>query len=394
VRSEVLAGLLILIVVGLLLPTALAAASAAIGVALLVVVHAWGQALARGVEVEVEVAERWVTHETGDIVVHVANRSRWPAPRVRVELRLGSGGLAPPHHVFELSLPPRRARSFELQVEAQTRGRWRTPPVTVRLGDPWGLLEIAGRPTSLPELIVLPTVVPVRRLRVPNAAPVPEIADSTSLLDDPLAIVGVRAYEPGDPLRSIHWPATAASGELVRREVERAQAREVLVVLDVDDRSWRGGGRPFEAAVTVAASVLVDAIRHRRPAGLLVSQPGEEPTAAATVARFRIGGGRRHLDAMLAHLAGVQRHHGVDLETLLTSHAPREQPGTTVVMVTGRLDPAAATRALKLRARGLTAMVVEVRDPATGAAEPGLQPRPVIPVARVAADRPLQELVL
>jgi uncharacterized protein (DUF58 family) len=243
-------------------------------------------------------------------------------------------------------------------------------------------------------VVVLPTVVPVRRLRVPNAAPVPEIVDPSSLLDDPLAIVGVRAYEPGDPLRTIHWPATAASGELVRREVERAQARELLVVLDADERAWRGGGRAFEAAVTVAASLLVDAIRHRRAAGLLTSRPGSTPTAPAEVVRFRIGGGRRHLDALLAHLAGIQRHHGVDLATLLSGHAPREQPGTTVVLVTARLEPSAATRALELRARGLQPFVVEIHDPAIGVADAGLQPRARLAGARVSAGRPLPELVL
>ncbi|MCC5947790.1 MAG: DUF58 domain-containing protein [Nitriliruptoraceae bacterium] len=385
----------------LVLPTTLATVAAGAGLASLAVLAAWARALRRGVTVEFAVARRWIRGEQGTATVTVRNRSRWPAPRVRVDAKLGIGGLSPNLQVVELAVPARAGRTLQVPVEAVDRGRWTPPATTVRLSDPWGLIAVERSLPAPEPLVVLPTIHPIRRLAIPNAAPVPVTPDNESLVEDPLAIIGVRDYRPGDPLRSIHWPATAASGTLVRREVERAQARDLLVVLDLAQASWRGqGGRAFESAVTVAASLLVDALGQRQPAALCTSLPPRGRGGRATVARFSSGGGRHHLDAMLIHLAGVRRHQAVDAAELLTSHASRAEPGTTAVLITAATLPDhTAARALRLRAAGISPVVVHVIDPAlTGPPIDGLSAtRPtssVIPSRTVTTDRPVAELVL
>jgi uncharacterized protein (DUF58 family) len=349
------------IVVAVLLLPSLAGLAVALGVLVfLVVVAVWNRSVARGVDALVELPDRLVHGEDTDLVVVVQNRSRWPAARVRVEIQLPPSGFTPGVVVLEVALPGRRARRVTTPVTAFARGSWEPAPSRLTVSDPWGIesLEVTGsRPARV---TVLPAVLPVRRIELPAAAPLAELPDVRALTTDPNAIVGVRPYQPGDPLRSIHWPATAATGTLVRRETERAWARDLVVALDLSRDGWAPGEEhAADVAVTVAASLLVDAVLGaRQPAGLVVSLPGD-----AGVARFRIDAGRSHLDAMLVHLATARLHPGVALPDLLRRHVRHHQPGTTVAVVSGRITDEVADAVAQLRRGGQAVVAVQVGSP-------------------------------
>jgi uncharacterized protein (DUF58 family) len=353
-------GLAVLAVVLVFLPS-LAGLSLVLGLALLLAtVSSWVHLLQRGVSARLVLPERLLHGEDTELTVIVENRSRLPAPRVRVEVQLPPRGFTPATAAFELSLPGRRARTLTTPVKAFARGGWRPSPARLLVSDPWGALELETSGRRPAPVVVLPALLPVRRLELPAASPLAELADRRALTTDPNAIVGVRPYEPGDPLRSIHWAATAATGTLVRRETERAWARDLLVVLDLDRAGWpQGEEHPADVAVTVAASLLVDAILgDRQPAGLIASMPGERG-----VARFRIDASRSHLDSMLVHLATAQLHRGLPLAELLRTRVRRHQPGTTVAIVTGALHPEVVAATRQLRTGGQSPVVVQVGSP-------------------------------
>jgi uncharacterized protein (DUF58 family) len=60
---------------------------------------------------------------------------------------------------------------------------------------------------------------------------------------------GVREYVDGDPIRLVHWPATARTGMVMVRELEGPQRPRLLVVVDL-----RGQPSDAESDVEVAAS--------------------------------------------------------------------------------------------------------------------------------------------
>jgi uncharacterized protein (DUF58 family) len=378
-----------------------AAKAVALGlVALVGVLAGWTEILRRAVDVRLALPERLVHGEEVDLAVTVVNPSRLPAPRVRVEVTLPGWGFTPSEAVFEVALPPRRSVTLTTPVAGYGRGHWQARSIVARLTDPWGLhvREVAFPPP--PATIVLPRVVPVRRLELPAVAPLAELPDRRASSTDPMAIVGVRPYVPGDPLRSIHWPATAASGTLVRRETERAWARDLLVVLDLDDRGWqRDDHHAFEMAVTTAASLLVDAVlTQRQPVGLIASQPArtagpDAPAAGASAARFRVAGSRSHLDTLLVHLAAAQRHPGVPLAEVLRRHVRTHQPGTTVAVLTGRLDEDLVGPLRSLRGAGLAPVLLQVAHP-RDLADDARVPTGGAPRLTVRTDQTLTRLVL
>jgi uncharacterized protein (DUF58 family) len=391
VARGVAAGLAALVVVVLLLPSTVGLTIVVGAAVLLLTVWGWTHAARRGLTAIVELPARLVHGEETEVAVTVENRSRLPVSRVRVEVQLPGTGFTPATAVFELALPGRRARRLTAPVKAFARGGWRPAPARLLVSDPWGILELETAGPMPDEVVVLPALLPVRRLDLPAAAPLAELPDSRALSTDPNAIVGIRPYQPGDPLRAIHWPATAATGTLVRRETERAWARDLVVALDLDRSGWEPGEEhPADVAVTVAASLLVDAVLGaRQPAGLVVSMP----TADRPVARFRIDASRTHLDTMLVHLATARLHAGIPLPELLRDHVRHHQPGTTVAIVTGRPTAEVATAIRDLRRGGQAPVLVQVGSDRVLRATAG-SPTGGASRATLATGRPLERLEL
>jgi uncharacterized protein (DUF58 family) len=60
---------------------------------------------------------------------------------------------------------------------------------------------------------------------------------------------GVREYVDGDPIRLVHWPATARTGSVMVRELERPRRTRLLLVVDL-----RADGPDAGTDIEIAAS--------------------------------------------------------------------------------------------------------------------------------------------
>ena len=74
---------------------------------------------------------------------------------------------------------------------------------------------------------------------------------------------GVREYQPGDPLRRVHWATSARRGKLAVVEFERAYQQDVCIVIDLLKGTNYGSGRDstLEYAVKVAATLADRTLR-------------------------------------------------------------------------------------------------------------------------------------
>lgn len=172
-------------------------------------------------------------------------------------------------------------RHVTYQVRSDVRGRFEIGPMSVRVSDPFGLVELGRSFRTTVPLTVTP-----RTVRLPN---IPLGGAWTGSGDNrPRAFatgsaedVTVREYRRGDDLRRVHWHSSARVGELmVRREEQPWQSRATLF-LDNRLRSHRGQGiaSSLEAAVSAAASIAVH-LSHRGFTVRLVTATGEDPSSA------------------------------------------------------------------------------------------------------------------
>ncbi len=172
-------------------------------------------------------------------------------------------------------------RQVGYQVRSDVRGRYEIGPMSVRVSDPFGLVELGRAFRTTAALIVTPRTVPLPGIPLggewTGSGDNRPRAFATGSAED----VTVREYRRGDDLRRVHWRSSARIGELmVRREEQPWQSRATLF-LDNRAGSHRGHGvaSSLEAAVSAAASVAMH-LSSRGFAVRLVTAAGEDPANA------------------------------------------------------------------------------------------------------------------
>ncbi|GHJ58178.1 membrane protein [Nocardioides sp. OK12] len=168
-------------------------------------------------------------------------------------------------------------RQVGYQVRSDVRGRFEVGPMSVRVSDPFGLVELgrAFRTTSAltvtPRTVALPAI-PLGGSESGSGDNRPR-AFATGSAED----VTVREYRRGDDLRRVHWPSSARVGELMVRREEQPWHSRATVFIDNREVAHRGEGiaSSLETAVSAAASVAVHLTR-RGFAVRLVTAAGED----------------------------------------------------------------------------------------------------------------------
>lgn len=296
----------------------------------------------------------------------------------RVTLTLANDGLAPngvllledqvpyvlgtrPRFVLEgISQGWRHAVSY--QVRSDVRGRFEIGPMSVRVSDAFGLVELGRTFRTTVPLTVTPRTVPLPSIPLGGAWTGSGDNRPRAFATGSAADVAVREYRRGDELRRVHWRSSARVGQLmVRREEQPWQSRATLF-LDNRVSAHRGQGiaSSLEAAVSAAASVAVHLTR-RGFAVRLVTATGEEPGSA-----WHLRGAELNTGPLLEALAVVTPVQRPRLETgWLTEGAH----GGLTVAVLGSVDAAdlPVLRRMQHHAGSALAVAVDV-DAWTGAA--------------------------
>ncbi|BCW44143.1 DUF58 domain-containing protein [Arthrobacter sp. StoSoilB5] len=204
-----------------------------------------------------------------------------------VRLAVARSTFSTGHVIMEEQLPPRfgdppafrfPARSatggtsrYEYHLRSGKRGQFRIGPVTAEFSDPFGLslrrhsIDDGDLLTVTPAAVELP-VTGLAGARGNDGVTATRIRANPS--DDDIM---TREYRHGDPMRRVHWPATARHGQLMVRQEESVTTPEATIILDQrfaafasssgsvfglhDDDSDLVTSPNFEWAVTAAMSI-------------------------------------------------------------------------------------------------------------------------------------------
>lgn len=144
------------------------------------------------------------------------------------------------------------------QVRSDLRGRFPIGPMTVRVSDPFGLVELGHSFHTVTAMTVTPRTVALSPIPLAGAwsgsGDNRPRAFATGSSED----VTIRDYRRGDDLRRVHWRTSARLGELMVRREEQPWQSRVTVILDDRARAHRGRGvaSSLETAVHAAASIV------------------------------------------------------------------------------------------------------------------------------------------
>jgi uncharacterized protein (DUF58 family) len=330
------------------------------------------------------------------ITVWVANRSRYLLSCAReihpsrveagqpatVTLRLENPGRLPtglmlledqvpyvlgsrPRFVVD-QLRPRWHRAMSYTMRSEVRGRYSIGPLSVRLSDPFGFVELTRSFTSRATLVVTPPITALPGIRLSGdwtgtGENRPRAFASAGTED-----VMVREYRLGDDLRRIHWRSTArAVVLLVRREEQPHQSRATLL-LDTRAMAHRGAGpaSSFEYAVAATASIGAH-LAGRQFTVRLLSDTGD---SADTSWHDRGIGGPAEFQLFLDELAVVQTRPASEFAGRNAQHS-----SGLVIAVLGAVSATDVAALSRLRAGATRAMAILVDVAAWSRSEPNAQ---------------------
>ncbi len=187
--------------------------------------------------------------------LRVANSGTRGLLPARMELPVGSG-------VAEFGIPSLKAGEEHDELFAVPTNRRAVivagPAVSVR-GDQLGLLRRTVRWTDPVDLYVHPHTVPL----APSAAGLVRDLEgqvTKTITNNDLSFHALRAYQPGDDRRYVHWRTSARTGQLMVRQFEETR-RSQLTVIQSEFSGYYASESEFELAVSVMASMAAQVIR-------------------------------------------------------------------------------------------------------------------------------------
>jgi uncharacterized protein (DUF58 family) len=233
---------------------------------------------------------------------------------------------------------------------------------------------------------VLPKVLPLSGYNLASRRPLGEIRVVHRMFEDPTRLAGVRPYQQGDPLRRIHWRATARTGVIHSRLYEHSRVAGATFLLDFHTQSYQGAGANTSAElaiVTVAALAnavflmgqqtglisngrdAADRIREQGWRADFISRAdarrrADEPAANDRLQPVRVETrrGGETLRQILKTLARLEHTDGLDFAEMLAAATWQIPRDATVVPVLRHVTPETAIALGGLVRRGFLVTVV------------------------------------
>lgn len=201
------------------------------------------------------------------------------------------------------------------------RGAYNLGSTSLTVGDLLGLCEAHREQEMDVPVLVYPRLLDSSAMPQPLIRLLHEAVSRRQLLCDPFLFRGIRPYLPGDPVRDIHWPATARTGEAQLRLHDPSAKSQLLVVLNMERTSAQWGERlmdyeqeEIEYEISMAATLCMQALDQGQCAGFAANMPIGDNRESAFVAP---GSGAPAREALLAAFAQLRLVRTLSFPTFL-----------------------------------------------------------------------------
>ncbi len=221
-----------------------------------------------------------------ELIEIIRNEKLLPVPWLRAESRMPpelgfgaqpadamhevKGGL---YHRSLFFLSPMCAITRHHAVDLKRRGVYRAGSVALTAGDLFALVKKEKQLELDCGIVVYPALLSDDQLPDPAHRWLGEAVVRRWIMPDPFLVNGIRDYRAGDPMRDVHWKATAATGELRVKQHDYTADPRALVLLNVQVSPYQWSDVPpqniedMEQALRIAASLCVRALRFGMNAG-------------------------------------------------------------------------------------------------------------------------------
>jgi len=327
----------------------------------------WSRQMLNLLRVRRKMEQRVFLGERVTVTLMLENTGRLPIPWLMINEVFSTVLSSPPFFRQVITLGSKAKRTLQYTLVARRRGYYQIGPLMLESGD---LLGVKRRVTGQIEpdyLIVYPKILPISQLGLPTHSPQVILPTTLPLFKDSSRITGVQKYFPGDNPRHIHWPATAATGELLVKQFQTAIARDNAIFLNVDRADY---GRPGQASVAIELAIVTAASLANHmltfeelPVGLVTTAIDPIPQKQQQF-RLQPEKGRGHLMQILEVLARIEPTDEATFLSTLRREALHLSWGMTIIIVTGHESEALLKNVLLLKRSGFQVALVFVQPAA------------------------------
>ena len=166
------------------------------------------------------------------------------------------------------------------RVKFLHRGEYDLGNASLSVGDVLGMFQANREQQMHVPVMVFPRLLTEDELPQPLSLLLGETLSKRPLLTDPFLVRGIRDYIPGDPVRDIHWPATARMGSTQVRVFDHTARMKLMVILNGQRKDAQWGDYlmeyeegEIEYGISVAATMCVNALRSGLCAGFAANMP-------------------------------------------------------------------------------------------------------------------------
>lgn len=212
------------------------------------------------------------------VEISVTNQSKIPVGWLLVEDLLPTRALLfnPPALQLEgarvqvMLLWSCETRKLTYEITCNRRGYFQIGPTIMETGDMMGLYRRYRVGTQPQFITVLPEIIPLTSYEIGSRRPIGEIRMRENVMDDPTRLRGIRQWQPGDPMRSVHWAATARTGSLHSKVYEPSSLAGATLIIDLHKSTTPREHEPARSdlAITAAASIAAALHDANEPIGL------------------------------------------------------------------------------------------------------------------------------
>lgn len=310
--------------------------------------------------------QRAVEGDKLEFIEQLTNDKLIPVPWVRVESRISSKlrfARQKDHEidmdrfhrsVFFLGSYSRITRRHE--IECLRRGWYDCSKVNLVSGDLLGLASCRRDAETGCSLYVYP--------RVTDASEMPESALKWQgdvvvrrwILPDPLLVNGIREYRPGDPLKDVHWGATARTGTVQVKTRDYTVSPRVLLIFNTQiSDGLMGGMQPeeiefLERGISVCAALASFCTANGIEVGFASNGDDARESGKEIYIPARAGDAQR--EVVLEQLATLVIKMKCGIHTVLDRRIADGTTGMDILLVSAYWSETIEKRAAQLRAAG------------------------------------------
>ena len=358
-----------------------------------ILAQVWSRRVMQRLQINRKMPQRAFSGDQVEVTLSFTNQSSLPIPWLMFTESLPIELFAQTFREV-VTLSGKETHTTHYDLTTRKRGYYKIGPLTLQTGDILGIRkELVGQ-FDPDHLIVYPRVVPITQLGLPAHSPQVILPTSVPLFQDPSRMIGVRSYNPGDNPRHIHWPASAASGQMLVKQFQPAIARDNVIFLNMDRADYAQRGYPdtaVEMAIIVAASLSNHfTVIEKLAIGLTTTglDPLTEQMQQFVLPPNKGQGQLMQILEILARVQAVEETHFLDK---LRQHAIHLAWGTTAIIITSHETRALQETALLLKRAGLRITLVLVTPPRSRAEAPEETLPPLdLPVFTIRKERDIE----